>query len=73
MTLVKWKDESKGKISDEFVGLKLKIQSIKNVDGKENETGKGVNKNFIKKIKHEEYTDVWFNKKVVRRDEKNSK
>ena len=36
----KMKDESKEKINVEFVGLKSKMQSIKNVDGKENKTGK---------------------------------
>ena len=47
----KMKDESKGKINDEFVGLKLKMRSMKNVDGKENQTRKGVNKNVVKEHK----------------------
>ena len=51
----KMKDESKWKINDEFVGLKSNMQSIKNVDGKENKAGEGVNKNVVKNIKHEEY------------------
>ena len=59
------KDESKGKVNDEFVGLKWKMQSIKNVDGKENKTGKRVNKSVVKNIKHEKYIDVLFNKKVA--------
>ena len=42
------------------------MQSIKDVDGKENKTGKGVNKNVFKNIKLEEYIDVLFNEKVVR-------
>ena len=46
------KNEPKGKINYEFVGLKSKMQSIKNVDGKENKTGKGVNKNVVKSIKY---------------------
>ena len=37
------KDEKEGKINDEFVGLKSKIYSIKNVDGKESNTAKGLN------------------------------
>ena len=37
------KDEKEGKINDEFVGLKLKIYSIKNIDGKESNTAKGLN------------------------------
>ena len=59
----KMKDESKGNISDEFFGLKSKTQSIKNVDSKENKTGKVVYKIAVKNIKHEEYIDVLFNKK----------
>ena len=34
---------SEGKIGDEFVGLKSKMYSIKNIDGKESNTAKGVN------------------------------
>ena len=34
------KDVSQGKIFDEFVGLKM--HSIKNIDGKETNTAKGV-------------------------------
>ena len=63
---LKMKDESKGKINDEFVGLKSKMQSIQNINGNENKTGKGVNEYVVKNIKHEEYIDVLFNKKVVR-------
>ena len=37
------KDESEGKIIDEFVGLKSKMYSMKNIDGKESNTAKGVN------------------------------
>ena len=39
----KMKDESEGKINDEFVGLKSKIRSIKNINGKESNIAKGVN------------------------------
>ena len=38
----KMKDESEGKIIDEFVGLKSKMHSLKNIDGKETNTAKGV-------------------------------
>ena len=36
----KMKDEFKGKINNEFAGLKSKIHSLTNVDGKENKTRK---------------------------------
>ena len=37
------KDESEGKIIGEFMGLKSKIYSMKNIDGKEYNMAKGVN------------------------------
>ena len=37
------KYESEGKINDEFVGLKSKMHSMKNIDGKESNMAKGVN------------------------------
>ena len=39
----KMKDVSEGKINDEFVGLKSKMYSMKNINGKESNTAKGVN------------------------------
>ena len=39
----KMKDVSEGKVTGEFVGLKSKMYSIKNIDGKESNTEKGVN------------------------------
>ena len=36
----KMKDMSEGKIIDEFIGLKSKIHSMKNIDGKETNTQK---------------------------------
>ena len=39
----KMKDVSEGKIIDEFVGLKSKMHSMKNIDGEESNTTKGVN------------------------------
>ena len=66
----KMKDESKGNISDEFFGLKSKTQSIKNVDSKENKTGKVVYKIAVKNIMYEENIDVLFNKKVIRHNMK---
>ena len=37
------KDISERKINDEFLGLKSKMYSMKNIDGKESNTAKGVN------------------------------
>ena len=39
----KMKDKSEGKIIDEFVGLKLKMYSMKNIDDKESNTAKRIN------------------------------
>ena len=39
----KMKDVSEGKINDDFVGLKSKMHSMKNIDGKESNTAKRVN------------------------------
>ena len=52
---------SEGKINDEFVGLKLKKYSTKNIDGKETNTAKGVNI----ATEFNEFKDTLFNKKVV--------
>ena len=59
----KVKDGPKGKINDEFV-------CIKDVDGNENKTGKGIYKNVVKDIKHERYNNVLFNKRVVRHNKR---
>ena len=37
------KDKSEGKIIGELVGLNSKMYSMKNIDGKESDTAKGVN------------------------------
>ena len=58
----KMKDESEGKIIDEFVGLKSKMYSMKNIDGKESNTAKGVNI----ATEFNEFKDTLFNKKVLR-------
>ena len=59
----KVKDESEGKINIEFVGLKSKMYSLIDVDGKENKKGKGVNSVVVNNIKLKEYLDVLTNKK----------
>ena len=56
------KDEKEGKINDEFVGLKSKMYSIKNIDGKESNTAKGVNI----ATEFNEFKDTLFNKKIMR-------
>ena len=66
----KMKDEFKGKIINEFAGLKSKMYSIVSVDDKENKKAKGANKNVVKSIKHREFVDVLFNKKVMRHNMK---
>ena len=58
----KMKDVSKGKIIDEFVGLKSKMHSMKNIDGKESNMVKGVNI----PTDFNEFKDTLFNKKIVR-------
>ena len=58
----KMKDEFKGRIISEFVGLKSKMYSLISVDDEEVTKAKGVNKN----IKHKEFVDVLCNKKVIR-------
>ena len=59
----KMKDESERKINDEIVGLKSKMYSMKDVDGKENKTGKGINSVVVENIKHKEYLNALLNKK----------
>ena len=58
----KMKDKSEGKIIDEFVGLKSKTYSMKNIDGKEYNTAKGVNI----ATEFSEFKDTLFNKKIIR-------
>ena len=60
--IVKMKDESERKIIVEFVGLKSKMYSMKNIDGKESNTAKGVNT----ATEFTEFKDTLLNKKVLR-------
>ena len=56
------KEVSKGKINDGFVGLKSKMHSMKNIDGKESNASKGVNI----AIDFNEYKHLLFNTKVIK-------
>ena len=56
------KDEFKGRINSEIVGLKSKMDSLIDVDDEEVTKAKGVNK----KIRHKEFADILFNKEVQR-------
>ena len=62
----KMKDELKGEIISEFVGLKSKMYSLISVNDEEVTKAKGINK----KIKHKEFADVFFNKKLIRHNMK---
>ena len=58
----KMKDVSERKINDELVWLKLKMYSMKNMDGKKSNMAEGVNV----ATEFNEFKDTLFNKKVVR-------
>ena len=62
----KMKDEFKGRIICEFFGLKSTMHSLITAEDKEVVKAKGINK----KIRHEEFVNVLFNKKVIRHNMK---
>ena len=55
----KMKDQSTGKIISEFVGLKSRMYSVKNIDGKKSNTTKGDNI----QTEFNELKDTFFNRK----------
>ena len=55
------KDEFASVIADEFVGLKSKTYSMKNVDGKESNTAKGINT----ATEFNEFKNILLNKKLL--------
>ena len=62
----KMKDEFKGRKTNEFVELKSKMHSLISVDDEEVTKAKGMSK----KIRHKEFVDILFNKKVIRHNMK---
>ena len=58
----KMKDEYRGVIIDQFIGLKSNMYSIKKINGTESSTTKGVNI----ATEFDEFKDVLFHKKVIR-------
>ena len=60
------KDETAGVAIEEFVGLKPKMYSYLVDDNSEHKKAKGVNKNVVATISHNEYKDVLLNKKCLR-------
>ena len=63
IVIVKMKDELGGMIVNEFTGLQSKMYSIKKIDGKENNTAKGVSI----ASEFDKFKDVLFHKKIIRR------
>ena len=57
------KTETTGVAVEEFVGLKLKMYLYLVDDNSEHEKAKGVNKNVIVTISHNEYKNILLNKK----------
>ena len=58
----KMKDEFRGIIVNEFVGLNSKMYSMKKIDGKECNTAKGVSI----ATEFDKFKDVLFNEKIIR-------
>ena len=66
LVIGKMKDETEGVAIEEFVGLKPKIYSFL-VDNSEHKKVKGVNRNVVAAISHNEYIYVLLNNKCIRR------
>ena len=60
------KHETGGFAIEEFVGLKPKMYSHLVNDNSEHKRAKGVNRNVVATISHNEYKDVLLNKKSLR-------
>ena len=66
LVVSKMKDETADVAIEEFFGLKPKMYSILVDDSNEHKKAKGVNKNVVAKISHNEYKDVLLNNKCLR-------
>ena len=65
LVIGKMNDETGGVAFEEFVALKPKMYSLL-VDNGEHRKEKGVSKNIVATISHNEYNDVLLNKKCIR-------
>ena len=65
LVFVKIKDETSGVVIEEFVGLKPKMHSYLTNDISEHEKVKDVNRYVVATIIHNEYKDVFLNKKYL--------
>ena len=65
LVIGKMKDEAGAFANEEFVGLKPKMYSFL-VDNREHKKPKGVKKNFVVTISHNDYKDLLLNKKCIR-------
>ena len=58
------KDESGGRIIEEFIGLRAKLYSYRMFEGKEEKKCKGIKKSVVRKdISHEDYKECLSSKK----------
>ena len=58
------REEVRGNIINEFVGLKSKMYGL--VDGREIKKAKDINKNIVDNTRHKEYVDVLFDRDLMR-------
>ena len=60
------KDETGGVAIEKFVGLKSKMYPFLVGDNSEHKIARGVNRNVVEKITHNEYKDVLLNNRCLR-------
>ena len=65
LVIGKMKDETEGAAIEEFVRMKPKMYSFL-ADNSEHKKAKGLNRNVVATISHNEYKDVLLNKKCIR-------